>query len=302
MRVISLIPSATEIICALGMKKSLVGLSHECDYPGDIKGLPICTKPRFNTKGNSKEIDSQVDFLIQEALSVFQIHENILRELQPDIIVTQSQCRVCAVSLEDVQSVFEDKFGLNPKIISLEPHYLFEVWKDIYKVADAIEKHKVGQELVIKIQKEINQIKINRKYGQKIGCIEWIKPLMYAGNWVPEMVEIAGGLSIVAKKGVHSSWSDYSTLKESDPDKIILMPCGYDIKKTKNEFNLIKDNDEWCKLRAVRKNNVYIADGNQYFNRPGPRLMDSIKILIEIISEGEISFGYEGKGWIKFDS
>ncbi|MBA66061.1 MAG: cobalamin-binding protein [Candidatus Marinimicrobia bacterium] len=301
MRIVSLISSATEIIHALGMTKNLVGISHECDYPDDIQNLPICTEPRFDISGKSLEIDRDVKSIVQDALSVYQIHESIINDLQPDFIITQTQCKVCAVTLDDVRLVLKNKLGLNAKIISLEPNSLSDVWSDIHLISSALQIDDRGHALVKNIQREISQIKsmVYLKKRQSVACIEWIEPLMYAGNWVPEMVEIAGGFSVFGKKGEHSSWSDYSTLIKSNPDKIILMPCGYDIKKTQKELNTLFNISGWSDLKAVKSNNVFITDGNQYFNRPGPRLVDSIKILFDIISDKNELFGYKGKGWVR---
>ena len=304
MRIISLISSATEIISALGQKKNLVGISHECDYPKDIQGLPVCTTPRFDISGSSLQIDRDVKSLIQNALSVYRINENILKELKPDIIITQSQCDVCAVSEKDVENALEHILGINPLIISLQPKDLGDIGEDIKFVANSIGVPNEGAELSEKFERQLENLKYFKRIKNKptIACLEWIEPLMYAGNWVPQMVEIAGGVNLFGQSGKHSSWSEYDTLIKSNPDKIILMPCGYDLNKTRSEIKPLLELSDWGMLKAVKTNNIFMTDGNQYFNRPGPRLIDSIKILIEIVSEKNNLFGFEKKAWKRFST
>lgn len=304
MRIISLISSATEIISALGQKKNLVGISHECDYPKDIQGLPVCTTPRFDISGSSLQIDRDVKSLIQNALSVYRINENILKELKPDIIITQSQCDVCAVSEKDIENAVENILGINPLIISLQPKDLGDIGEDIKFVANSIGVPNEGAELSEKFERQLEKLKYFKRIKNKptIACLEWIEPLMYAGNWVPQMVEIAGGVNLFGQSGKHSSWSEYDTLIKSNPDKIILMPCGYDLNKTRSEIKPLLELSDWGMLKAVKTNNIFMTDGNQYFNRPGPRLIDSIKILIEIVSEKNNLFGFEKKAWKRFST
>ena len=301
MRIVSLIPSATEIICALGYQEYLVGISHECDYPSQIKHLPVCTKPRFNTNESSLEIDISVKSLLQNALSIYRINENILEKLKPDVILTQSQCDVCAVSLTDVELVLK-KMGLDPLIISLQPQKLSNIWEDINLIAKSIGIAKKGLDLTSQIKDNIEDLKstYNSKFRPSVACIEWIDPLMFAGNWVPEMIEIAGGTDLFGHIGMHSSWSTYNVLFERNPEKIILMPCGFNINKTVKEMGILTKMPNWKNLKAVKTENIFITDGNQYFNRPGPRILDSIKILIEIILNQKNVFGYKEKGWEKF--
>ena len=302
MRIISLISSATEIICSLGCSDFLVGISHECDYPETIIDLPVCSEPRFNVDGSSIEVDNQVKSLLQEALSIYRIKENKISELKPDIIITQSQCNVCAVSLDDVQNALKKNLKINPQIISLEPNNLNDVWMDIKKLGNKLNKKVAADEIVNSINDEILHLKKHNhsKSDINVACIEWIDPLMFAGNWVPEIVDIAGGKDLFGLKGRHSSWSNYSELYKKNPDKIVFMPCGYNIDKTKIEIEILYKKREWMELKAVKSGNIYIADGSQYFNRPGPRLLDSIKIMNDIIFDRD-RYGFLGKGWEKID-
>ena len=304
MRIVSLIASATEIVHFLGLTDYLVGISHECDFPNDIKKLPICSKPAFDINGCSLDTDKTIKSLLQQALSIYRIDEKLLCKLNPDIIITQSQCNVCAVSLKDVEIALQKDIGINPKIISLNPVNLEDVWKDIYTIATGLEVEARGIDLMNLIRSDIKNLKSiveNKVESVTVACIEWIEPLMYAGNWVPDLVELAGGIDLCGTKGHHSSWSSNETLFEKNPDKIILMPCGYNIEKTIKELESLRMFPNWSKLNALRTNNIFITDGNQYFNRPGPRLVDSLKILIEILQDNDSIFGYRGKSWVKLN-
>ena len=196
------------------------------------------------------------------------------------------------------------KIGLGSKIISLQPQKLCDIWEDIKLIAKSIGIAEKGLELTSQIMDDIENLKSsqNLKSSPTIACVEWINPLMFAGNWVPEMVEIASGKDLFGRVGMHSDWSTYDILLKNDPEKIILMPCGYNIRKTIEEIGAIIDMPNWKNLKAVKNKNVFITDGNQYFNRPGPRILDSIKILIEIISNQKRDFGFKGKGWEKFSN
>ena len=302
MRVLSLIASSTEIIHSLGCGDKLIGRSHECDYPPSVVDLPYCTEPRFNIEGSSLEIDNRVKSILQEALSVYRIDEQKLIELSPDLIVTQSQCDVCAVSLSDVEEAISKILDNKPHILSLEPNKLSDIWNDIQKVATALDVKEKGDALVSAMRERINTLTrmVDNLRRKSVACIEWLEPLMAAGNWIPELVGIAGGENMFGIKGQHSPWMEFEDLIDKDPDIIIIMPCGYDIKKSKEEMEALKKLPHWIKLKAVKDGEVYLTDGNQYFNRPGPRLVESLEILIEIIHLGKFDFGHKDIGWTKY--
>ena len=301
MRVLSLIASSTEIIHSLGCGDKLIGRSHECDYPPSVVDLPYCTEPRFNIEGSSIEIDNRVKSILQEALSVYRIDEQKLIELSPDLIVTQSQCDVCAVNLSDVEDAVSTILDNKPHILSLEPNKLSDIWNDIQKVATALDVKEKGDALVSVMRERINTLSsmVGNLRRRSVACIEWIEPLMAAGNWVPELVEIAGGINMFGLKGQHSPWMEFEDLIDKEPD-IIIMPCGYEIKKSNEEMKTLKNIPDWIKLKAVKDGEVYLTDGNQYFNRPGPRLVESLEILIEIIHLGKFDFGHKDIGWAKY--
>ena len=301
-RIISLIPSATEIVCALGFENRMVGRSHECDFPVGVKTLPVCTEPKIDSEVSSAEIDHRIKEILEKALSIYKVHVDKLKELKPNLIVTQSQCEVCAVSLKDVEKAINQFIGSKPKIVSLEPNSLADIYDDILRVASALDVTNAGNRFVENMKENVKKIeeKSRNLVKPKIGCIEWIEPLMAAGNWVPELVDKAGGKNLFGVAGEHSPWMKLKDLVEMDPDIIVVMPCGFDIERIKKELHVLTKKEEWSKLRAVKNNKVYVVDGNQYFNRPGPRILDSLEILAEIFHPEAFQFGYENKGWEKF--
>lgn len=297
--VVTMIASATEIVCALGCESDLVARSHECDFPPSVKRLPVCTAPRFDVHGSSLEIDQRVKTLVGEAVSIYRVDAEMLRDLRPDVIVTQSHCEVCAVSEKDVQLAIGECLDRKPKIVSLAPNNLADVWQSIRNVADALGVSSRGDELVRQLQERVEHITERSRPLPKptVACLEWLDPLMAAGNWVPELVELVGGRSLFGSAGKHSPWMSWEQLAERDPNIIIALPCGFDLEKTRSEMVAMTKHPSWNNLQAVRNRRVFVADGNQYFNRPGPRLVESLEILAEIFHPHVFRFGHEGSGW-----
>lgn len=302
LKIVSLIPSATEILAVLGLQNSIVGRSHECDYPPEIKNLPVCTQPKFNPEGTSREIHERVTEWLENTLSIYRVEIEAIEQLQPTHILTQAQCEVCACSLAEVQQATSKLINSQPQIISLQPNLLAEVWADIQRVAEAlgVESESSIAQLTSRMEAVTSQLSTLTLEAEKIptvACIEWIDPLMAAGNWIPELVTMAGGKSHFGKAGQHSPWLKWQSLVAANPDLIIFMPCGFDLNRTRQEVKSMEKYTEWQDLQAVRNGKVYITDGNSYFNRPGPRLVDSLEILAEIIHPEVFSFGYENQGW-----
>jgi len=301
-RIVSLIASSTEIVCALGFGEDLVGRSHECDFPQWVHRLPVCTGPKFPTDGTSYEIDQRVKAILAEGLSVYRVDAQKLRALAPDIIVTQSQCEVCAVSLRDVEQAVCEWIESRPKIVSLEPYALADVWRDISTVATALGEPDRGTRLVEGLRQRVDAIAATaRSLDERptVAVIEWIDPLMAAGNWMPELVEMAGGVSLFGDAGKHSPWMTLEELARRDPDWIVVIPCGFDIARTRADMPVLGAQPQWRELRAVREGRVVLGDGNQYFNRPGPRLVESLEILAEILHPRAFRFGHDRGGWEK---
>ncbi|ASU36463.1 cobalamin-binding protein [Mucilaginibacter xinganensis] len=302
-KIVSLLPAATEIICALGLEKYLVGRSHECDYPASVKHLPVCSEANFPDNLSSAAIDVKVKEILADALSVYTVKREEIKRLSPDVVITQAQCEVCAVSLTAVEKALENYLNKAAHIISLQPDSLDDIFNDIKTVAAALNEIDRGDTLVEELQERVEIIRHKLKYNENkptVACIEWLEPLMLSGNWMPELVNIAGGTNVLTEAGKHSPYVQWDDIRLQNPEVMIIMPCGFSIERTLKEIDILLNLTGFDEIKAVKNNRVYIADGNQYFNRPGPRIVDSIEILAEIINPKQFIFGYEGDGWIKF--
>jgi iron complex transport system substrate-binding protein len=301
-RLVSLIASSTEIVCALGLGERLVGRSHECDYPEWVKRLPVVTSPKFQPDGTSYEIDQRVKAIVQEGLSVYRVDGERLRELRPDLILTQSHCEVCAVSQKDVEQAVHDWLDGRPQVVSLSPSNLADVWTSIRLVAGSAGVPSAGEELIERLSRRIDAIEARSaslQHRPTVACIEWIEPLMAAGNWMPELVERAGGINLFGEAGKHSPWMIPEQLVQRDADVIFVSPCGFNIERTRQEMPRLAREPWWQNLKAVRNEQVYLGDGNEFFKRPGPRLVESLEILAEILHPELFAFGHEGTGWVR---
>jgi iron complex transport system substrate-binding protein len=319
-RIVSLIASATEIVAALGLGRFLVGRSHECDYPPEVLALPACSEPKIDVHATSRQIDARVKSLAGDAISVYRVFPDLLRQLEPTHIITQTQCEVCAVSLRDVEEAMAQLIGQHPKIVALAPMCLDDVWNDIRIVGRSLEVAERADDLVQRLRGELDGL--SGRVAQSscrpsscrpsscrpsscrpsIACLEWIDPLMSAGNWVPELVEIAGGRNLLGTAGKHSPWLAWDELVACDGDVIAVMPCGFDIARTRAEMTPLTQDARWQTLRAVREGRVFLTDGNQFFNRPGPRVVESARILAAILHPDLGDNSLEGAGWVKFDT
>ncbi len=302
-KIVSLLPAATEIVCALGLEENLVGRSHECDFPPTVKQLPICSEANIPDNLSSAAIDIKVKELLTDALSVYTVKRDMIKQLAPDVVITQAQCEVCAVSLKEVEEALEDYLDKQSTIISLQPDSLDAIFNNIREVAAVLDVADRGEQLIEDLQERVDIVRHKLKFMENkptVACIEWLEPMMVSGNWVPELVSIAGGLTVLAENGQHSPYVKWEDIQRQDPEVIVVMPCGFSIERTMKEVNLLLQLPSFAELKAVKNDRLYIADGNQYFNRPGPRIVDSIEILAEIIHPKQFIFGYEGNGWIKF--
>lgn len=299
-RIISLIPSGTEILASLGLTNAIVGRSHECDYPPEIVDRPICTQARLDSNVPSDKIHNQINYLLESALSIYQVNTEILQTLHPTHILTQDQCNICAVSFQEVEKAVAQLTHGSPQVISLQPNQLEDVWDDIERVAHIFDVDALGVLENLEARVKICQQKIQGLSLEElptVACIEWTDPLMVAANWIPELVNLAGGQSLFCITGQPSSSLRWEALSVSNPDVIIFMPCGFDLDRTRQEANLVTQHPDWRNLHAVKSGRVYITDGNAYFNRPGPRLVDSLEIMAEILHPEIFDYGYKGAGW-----
>ncbi len=296
LRIASLLPSLTEIACALGCRESLVARSHECDFPKGVEELPALTAPNFEADGTSRDIDDRVRHLVRDGLSVYTVDVEKLQELAPDIILTQDQCEVCAASLSEVEAALAQWLGKKPEVLSMAPRTLDDVWRDIERIGTTVGRREAGRAFARRLAKDAATIaKRSEEIGRRprVACIEWIDPLMAAGNWMPELVEIAGGENLFGRKGEHSENLEWNALLASQAEVVVVIPCGFSLERIGEEMHLLDKHSGWETLPAVQNGRVYVADGNQYFNRSGPRLLESIQILAEILHPEVFSFGRE---------
>jgi iron complex transport system substrate-binding protein len=301
MRIVSLLPSASEIVCALGYGDRLVGRSHECDHPPSVADLPICSRPRIRVDVSSNEIDQSVKAIVSKGLSVYEIDEDTLRTLAPDFIVTQTQCDVCAVSERDVEQAVEKWLDGRGEIISLNPNRLEDVWTDIIRVATALGNRGNGEVVAAALRQrmcEIQERTVQLERKPRVALIEWIEPLMAAGNWMPTLVEMAGGQNLIGKAGEHSPWMTLDELERADPDVIVITACGFGLERTRSEMHPLTDRPQWRALTAVSEGQVFLTDGHHFFNRPGPRLVESLQILTEILHPEFVEPRHRGSAWM----
>lgn len=303
MRVVSLIASSTETIYALGYGDCLVGRSHECDFPDEVVNVPVCTAAKFDLVGSSREIDQRVRATLSTQGSVYRTDTQLLEALEPDLIVTQDQCEICAVVLRDVEEATNRFSYGQPEIVSLAPGDLESVLSGIIEIAKGLGDPERGERLVDGMRARMDSVHSRLQESKRacpsVACIEWIDPLMIAGNWIPELVERAGGIDVLGPRSNHSSTIELSKLREADPDAVVVMLCGWDIEKTIEESEAMFRSEEAQCLRAVQEGCVYYTNGNHYFNRPGPRLADSVEILSEILHPDLFNFGYKDKAWVR---
>lgn len=296
-RIVSLLPSATEIVCGLGYTEALVGRSHECDFPPHIEKLPVLTRARIDPSGTSATIHREVEAILKHAVSVYEVDASRLQSLQPTHVITQVQCDVCAVSLEDVERSLAEWIGSPPVLVPLNPSDLASVEQDILRVADALDDHDGGNWLVATMRDRMQAIRNSTSgvaHRPRVATLEWLDPLMAAGNWMPELIDMAGGTNLFGSAGKHSPWMSLQKLVEAAPDVILVLPCGFSLPKVREEMETFAPGDGWDQIPAVANKQIYLCDGNGFFNRPGPRLIESLEIIAEILHPDRVSFGHEG--------
>jgi iron complex transport system substrate-binding protein len=284
-RAISLIASATEIVCALGLESVLIGRSHECDYPASVAKLPRLTAPSIDVGGTSADIDRRVREAARDALSIYRVDDALLAKLAPDVLITQTQCEVCAVSLKDVEAALAKRIGFTPKIVSLNPNSLRDFRADVRRAAQALGAPLAGEELVASLDDRMDRAaaRVKELPRRTVVVVEWMDPIMSAGNWTPTLVARAGGNELFGVADRHSGVMSWDELKHADPEVLIVAPCGFDIKRTRADLAALAGRPGFNDLRAVREKRAYVADGNAYFNRPGPRVVETLEGLIEMI-------------------
>ena len=300
-RIVSLLPSATEISVALGCEAQLFGRSHECDFPPAVQALPVCTATKLAKGLASIEIENRVQAIVSQGLSCYEVDAPLLRSLRPDLILTQTACAICAVTPRDLEEALNEWSGSAPTLLSFAPDRLVDVWGDLRAAGALLDLEGRADLLVDQLQARLDAISRKTRLGARptVAAIEWVEPLMAAGNWVPELIETAGGQSLFAAIGQHSPWLEWDQLCAADPEVIVLMPCGFSIARAAQDVLSLEKDPRWLGLSAVQRGRVYIVDGHHYFNRPGPRLVESAEMLAEILHPDLFDFGHKGLGWIR---
>jgi iron complex transport system substrate-binding protein len=295
MRIVSLLASATEMVAELGCLDQMVGRSHECDYPPEILSLPVVSTTQINVNTSSEQIDAQIKQLAHskdavqgdalKALSIYALDIDLLQQLRPDVIFTQTQCEVCAVSERDVMQAVQQLTGLQPRIVALTPYRLNDVWEDVERVGTALGRAEQARKLVQRYQQRLEHLSTLTagKRRPRVTVLEWLDPLMGAGNWTPELIAYARGESVFGEVGQHSPWLTWEELQAADPDVLILSPCGFTLERTLQELPLLQQHPSWGSLQAVQQGRVYAIDGNNYLNRSGPRLVESAELLARVL-------------------
>lgn len=289
MRIVSLISSATEMLFGLGLEESIVGVSHECDFPAAANRLPRATFTNIVADAPGGMIDQQVKELVAAGKPLYEIDLDLLVDLQPDLIVTQAQCDVCAVRYDDVVAAVASEPRLNQaQLVALNPQSLGDVLEDIRRLGMATERTAAAAEYVTALETRIEHVRtrtgtLAESHRRLTACIEWIEPMMIVGNWTPELIALAGGRQSWAVAGRHSSYTAWEDVRSADPEVIVVMPCGFDRERTVREAASLLELPGWGELRAVRSGRVFAVDGNALFNRSGPRLVDSLELLAGLI-------------------
>lgn len=294
MRIVSLLPSATEILFALGLGDSVVGVTHECDFPPEAAKKPPLIRPRIDPGAPPAEIDRQVSDVVKRGESIYAVDAELLASLAPDLIVTQDLCHVCAASPDDLATALA-RLPKQPRMLSLAPHSLADVWGDIQRVGEATGRKREGQALAMTLQQRVAAIEMRATQMKtvqymprpRVVCLEWLDPFYVAGHWVPEMVAKAGGDDVLGRAGEPSFRVSAEQVAESAADVIIVMPCGYNLDRARAECDLDSLRGIGRRVPAVKHGLVFAVDANSYFSRPGPRLAEGVGIFASLFYFGE---------------
>ena len=277
MNVVSLLPSATEMLYAVGIEP--VGVSHECDYPPDVRSKPSVTSARIDSEGTSAEINESVA-RAEEGDGIYSIDTEVLDSLDPEVVVTQDVCDVCAVGDDAVRRAL-DEIDASPRVVTLHSHTVDGVLDDIETVGESVGRSNAAEDVVDGLRRRLNEVRERTASLDEVRAVvlDWLKPPMVAGHWVPELVESAGGTYPLASTGDISTVRDWEEIRDAGPEVLVAAPCGFELTQTVENFNEVAGREGWDGLPAVRKGRAYAADGDAYFNRPGPRLVDTVEIL-----------------------
>ena len=284
-RIVSFLPSATELLYEFDVADKLFGVTHECKYPEDAKLKPQVISSVINSDNlTSNEINTVTCTLLNEGKNIFELNKKNLIDANPDLIISQETCEVCAAYTNQIQSALEI-LPQKPQLYSMDPHNLREILESVTELGEILKKEEKALEIVNSLQTRIKKLKnLDYKKPPRVLAIEWIEPFFTAGHWIPEMIELAGGINLISKIGEHSRRMSMDEIETSDPDIVILMPCGFDTVRTLSEYeSILKKNPAWNSLKAVKNNQIYIVDANSFFSKPSIRTIDGLEILAKII-------------------
>jgi len=284
-RIVSFLPSATELLYEFGVEEKLFGVTHECKYPENAKLKPQVISSVINSDElTSNEINTITCTLLRDGKNIFELHKKNLLDANPDLIISQETCEVCAAYTTEVKTALEI-LPKKPELYSMDPHNLNEIIQSVIKLGKILQKEEKALEIVHNLRQRIENIQNSKNEKMPtVLAIEWIEPFFTAGHWIPEMIEFAGGINLISKTGEHSRRMDLVEVKNSDPDIIILMPCGFDTVRTLSEYDaILKNNSAWNSLNAVKNNQVFAVDANSFFSKPSIRTVEGLEILAKII-------------------
>jgi iron complex transport system substrate-binding protein len=292
MRIVSLFPAATEILYALGAGERIVAVSHECNYPTATRAKPRVTRSRICTSASSLAIDAEAKSLLACDESLYLLDADLIERLAPNMIITQAQCDVCAVRYADVVDLCRRRPSLcDTRVLALNPASLADVLNDIGRIAGAAGIQQRGKELIAGLNDRLaavrELIRAKSKGQPRVVIIEWLEPVMAAGNWTPELVQIAGGLNGLSVAGNHSVYHDWDEVVAFNPEVVVVAACGFNLERTLEEMHLLARRPRWQSISAVQTARVFAVDGDAYFNRPGPRLVDSVEMLAALLHPGD---------------
>jgi iron complex transport system substrate-binding protein len=299
-RIISMLASGTELVCALGLGDRLVGRSHECDFPAWVRSLPEVSRPTFDIHGSSRDIDAAVRTRLRDGQPLYQVDDAKLLELAPDILITQTHCEVCAVSPADLVHRLPATLTRKP-LVALSGSTLSAILQGFREVAAALGRTEAGAELVELLERKLSTVReaVAGLPRPTVACVEWIEPAFAMGNWGPELVELAGGQNLLGQSGQHSTTTSFEAVLAADPEVLIVAPCGFGLERAKSEMHLVHAQPGFRESRAARAGRVFVCDGNLYFNRSSPSLFETPRILAEMLHPQHFEPSYQGTAWLR---
>lgn len=305
MRVISMIPAATEMVAVLGKVDCLVGVSHECDYPSEVRHLPKVTRCDVQHADlTSSDIDSWVSQTLKASGTLYKLDEPLVRQLEPDVILTQRLCDVCAVEFDSVAEMAAS-LAKPPRVVNLEPSTLQDIVENLRTVAEVLGVTECGEQVMRQLTSRVDFVRretASVAYRPRCVVLEWIDPPFSSGHWGPELVGLAGGVELLGSKAGHSTRIGWDRVRQADPEVLVLACCGYETNRTLQDVPILARQPGWDELAAVRSGRVFVIDGNAYFNRPGPRIVDTMEMLAQILHPERFARTFPDRGIIRLGS